>query len=346
MAYYITNMRPNKEYVKINDNLKKVKNFVNEIIITPKHALTKWAKITNQTPAAKIGYIGQHLISIITGVPGTGTGARGNDLADGSEIKSCNKIDQVDKCNDCGSRVLRIESKCSVCGSKKIERKNDSKWLFGVRDEHELKQYLNMDRIVLLLMDYPKFEEGDYKDIRISVFEIYPKEDRMSVFGNLLSNHYYNIYTPKLKDNKKTNPMNLHPWSFQFYKCNPIKIFECIIKNIDTSPTIIIEEDTYIKPLQVRGNNLKPLPMPSTLLKKNEWEEMISKVNYKTDILPLICQDYLNHKNITTLTKLQFKNLSIKEKQKALPFLDMKLRDNISLRPIVSTQQKKHYQRG
>ena len=156
-------MKPDKQFIIIDHNIEKIKEFINEIIIEPKHLLSKWAKITNQTPAAKIGYIGQHLASLITGVPGTGSGARGNDLTDRSEVKSCNKVDQVDKCNNCGARVLRLEDKCPDCGSADIKRKDDSKWLFSVRDEQELKQYKNLDRIVLLLMDYPNFASGDFQ---------------------------------------------------------------------------------------------------------------------------------------------------------------------------------------
>ena len=89
-------MIPKSEFITIDNNLEKIENFINEIIIAPKHALKRWAVITNQTPAAKIGYIGQHLTSLITGVQGTGSGARGDDLADGSEVKSCNKVDQAD----------------------------------------------------------------------------------------------------------------------------------------------------------------------------------------------------------------------------------------------------------
>ena len=105
-------MKPNESFITINDNLKNVEKFIEEIIITPKRYLARWATLTNQTPAAKIGYIGQHLTSLITGVQGTGSGARGDDLSDGSEVKSCNKVDQVDKCKNCGTRVLRIENEC------------------------------------------------------------------------------------------------------------------------------------------------------------------------------------------------------------------------------------------
>ncbi|MDD6817838.1 MAG: MamI family restriction endonuclease [Prevotellaceae bacterium] len=339
-------MKPNSKLITIDKNLEKIKQFINEIIVVPRHALTKWAMITNQTPAAKIGYIAQHLTSLITGVPGTGSGARGDDLADGSEVKSCNKVDQADKCRDCGARVLRLESKCSVCGSENIDRKDDSKWLFSIRDQHELDQYKNLDRVVLLLMDYPKFHDYDFKDIRITVFEIYPKDERMSVFNDLISNHYYNIFMPKQKANQKTNPMNLHPWSFQFYKCNPIKTFECTIENIDTNPVILIDSNSYVEPNRERDASLKPIPMPSDLLKANEWNEMLSKANYEENIKPLLDLSYLAEKRLSNLNQYQFAQFSTDEKCKALPFLDQKLRDFISLRPIISVSQKEHYQRS
>ena len=70
--------------------------------------MIKWSSITNQTPNLKIGYPGQHLASLITGISGTGTGARGDDIADGSEVKSCSRVDQVDKCENCKSNVMRM----------------------------------------------------------------------------------------------------------------------------------------------------------------------------------------------------------------------------------------------
>jgi hypothetical protein len=345
-------MKPNQQFITIDNNIEKIKDFINEIIIVPKHALKRWAIITNQTPAAKIGYIGQHLTSLITGVPGTGTGARGDDLADGSEVKSCNKVDQLDKCKECGSKVLRMQNQCPSCGSDKIDRKADSKWLFSIRDEHELKQYMNLDRVVLLLMDYPKFDLKDYKDIRITVFELYPKESRMSVFNDLISNHYYNIYLKKIQKAKegeevKTNPMNLHPFSFQFYKCNPIKTFECIIENIDTNPVIHIDEQSYITPVMERDNSISPIPMPSDLLKDNEWDELLEKADFDNEIEPLINKSALYKQiKLSKITKSQFAQLSKKNKSIVLPYLDQKLRDYISLREIISTRQKTHYQRG
>lgn len=329
-------MVPNKEYIVIDKNIELVRDFIDQVIVSPKKMLKDWSKITNQTPAIKLGYVGQHLASLITGVQGTGSGARGDDLADGSEVKSCNKVDQADKCRNCGHRVLRYETVCSNCGSTDIERKDDSKWLFSVRDEHELQQYLEMNRIVLILMDYPKFAIGDFSDIRILCFEIYPKEPRMKVFSDLIKNHYYNIYLKKVKANMKTNPMNFHPWSFQFYKCNPIKTFECIIENIDTNPIIKIDKNGYVSPGQARDERISTIPMPSSIIREEEWKEMINKASFKKDIAPL-----LNQK----MTKAEFAGLKKKEREKALPFITEKLRGYISLRDITSITQTTHYQR-
>jgi len=327
-------MRPDKSKITILDNLSKVEQFITEIIISPKQNLKKWSEITKQTPAAKIGYIGQHLASLITGVQGTGSGARGDDLCDKSEVKSCSKIDQVDKCKDCGERVMRYETTCSNCNSINISRKDDSKWLFSVRDEIELNQYLQMDRIFLLLMDYPNFDNGDYKDIRIMSFEIYPKEDRMKEFGSLLKNHYYNIFKPKQEENRHTNPMNFHPFSYQFYKCNPILTFSCIIENIDTSPKIVIDKSNYIQPETDRKATMKSLSMPTSLLKPKEWHELIEKLDY-TELKKQMVK--------STLHKQDFISLKIKDKAQILPHIDEKSRAVLSMREIISVIQSERY---
>ena len=327
-------MLPNNTFISISDNLELVKKFINEIIILPRQQLKQWAAITNQTPAAKVGYVGQHLASLLTGVRGTGSGARGDDLADGSEVKSCNKTDQADKCKDCGSRVLRMEDVCGNCGSSNIQRKEDSKWLFSVSSEEKLEQYLHMNRIVLILMDYPHFEENDFNDIRVCAFEIYPQEERMNVFRDLITNHYWNIYRKKADDGKKTNPMNFHPWSIQFYKCNPIKTFECIIRNVDEEASIEIVK--YVEPNIDRNLQLKTEPMPTTLLQKKEWDVLLEKTSYKK-LVPFLRDP--------RLTEKEFVKLNTKKKADALPFLNEELRNLIPLRDIKSVTQATQYHR-
>lgn len=323
-----TNMQPKIEHITIKDNEVHIKNFIQEIIVQPRATMRKWAGITRQTPAMKLGYIGQHLVSLVTGVPGTSSGARGDDLSDGSEVKSCNKIDQVDKCRNCGARVMRHETQCPACKSNDIDRRDDSKWLFLVRSNEELEQYKNMDRVVLLLMDYPKFNESDFQDIRISIFELYPKEAQCSVFVKLLDNYYQNIYMSKMDDRAKPNPMNFHPFGFQFYKSNPVKIFECTIKNVDSvQPNISI--DTYIQP-DIDRSLLTPLLMPSAILNRKEWQILCKNPNFM--------QKYgLNE---------HFEDQEEKKKIEIVPFLDQQDRDLLPLRDIVSIRQTTTYHRS
>lgn len=321
-------MRPNIQKITINENLDKIKIFIQEVILRPKRTLKKWSVITRQTPSFKLGYLGQHLASLITGVQGSGSGARGDDLCDGTEVKSCNKIDQLDKCEDCGGRVLRYEETCPICGSRNIERKNDSKWLFSVRSYQELEIYKNLDRILLLLMDYPDFDKNNFNDIRISAFEIYPRDPRCKVFNNLIDFHYNHIYLPKIRKKGKANPMNLHPFSFQFYKCNPTLIFQCIIRDINKSRKDNIEILHYKLPHEERKGSIL---MPSTLLKSNEW-------------------GYLNLKKIMEKYKLkmdieEFTKLSAKNKAEVVAFLDEEDREHIPLREINSSEQISPYRR-
>src|SRR3989344_3815007 len=113
-------MQPNKKLITISNNLKQITQLLGELVLQPRINAIKWSVITKQTPNIKIGYPGQHLASLIAGMEGERTGARGNDLIDGSEVKSCSRIDQLDICKNCDSPVARLEEKCSNCGSADI----------------------------------------------------------------------------------------------------------------------------------------------------------------------------------------------------------------------------------
>ena len=137
-------MQPNTRLIRIPNGISLVPQLLSNLFIEPRKKAVEWSRITQQTPNMKVGYPGQHLVSLITGMPGERTGARGNDLIDGSEIKSCSRVDQVDECLECKNKVLRIENSCSICGSQNIDRKNDSKWLFTIRSENDLKTNNNL----------------------------------------------------------------------------------------------------------------------------------------------------------------------------------------------------------
>ena len=184
-------MKPDTTKISIHNNLAKIKDFLSEVILEPRVRMMSWSKITNQTPNLKIGYPGQHLASLITGIKGTATGARGEDIEDGTEVKSCSRIDPVDKCKQCKKNVLRIKSVCPNCGSAKIKRNNDSKWLIPIRSEKELDLYLNrIPRMFFLISDYPNFDSEDFSTLRFASFEIWNQSARAKNFRQLLKDYY------------------------------------------------------------------------------------------------------------------------------------------------------------
>ncbi|WPK65646.1 MamI family restriction endonuclease [Akkermansia muciniphila] len=268
-------MQPDISKISIKNNLKQIKDFLTEVILSPRKNMIKWSKITNQTPNLKIGYPGQHLASLITGMQGTATGARGQDIIDGTEVKSCSRVDQLDKCEDCKSNVLRFQNTCEVCGSENIRRQNDSKWLIGIKNEKELDLYLNkIPRILFLISDYPRFPIQDYSIIRFSSYEIWNQSERAYNFRTLLYDYYHEIYLKHIERDAKKQPApkNFWPYSFQFYMCNPIKTFECVIEKIDTiTPSINITH--YIEPHVDRGG-IPSENLPCFLLNKQEKESL------------------------------------------------------------------------
>ncbi|TAD99797.1 MAG: MamI family restriction endonuclease [Bacteroidetes bacterium] len=311
-------MKPNKKFVTIFDNENQIKQLLLDLVLEPRIKALEWSKITKQTPNMKVGYPGQHLASLVLGMEGAKTGARGNDIVDGSEVKSCSRVDQLDSCKDCNEKILRTETVCPSCKSKNIERMNDSKWLFTIRNENDLKVLTkDVDRIVLALADYPDFDKGNFEDLRFQVFEIWTKSARNKHFITLMTNYYEKIYlSHKIKNPKKTPaPKNFWPYSFQFYMCNPIKILDCIVENANLNPQIIIKN--YVSPLADRSK-INSENMPIAFLNKEE----LLLISQKTQI---------------DLDKINTK----------LPFLSEKQRLSLSLRDTDRiSEAKQPYQRS
>lgn len=334
-------MIPDRDIITIRDNETHIRDFLNDLIIKPRNDILKWSRITKQTPTLKIGYVGQHLTSLILGMEGGRTGARGHDIIDGTEVKSCTKVDQADKCKDCDGRVMRTEEVCPHCDSENIDRKDDSKWLFSIRTEEELNQLTNsINRVFLLISDYPNFRFNDFTSIRFEGFEIYPNNIRMSVFKELLTDYYYNNYLPKATANRKTAPMNLHPYKFQFYMCNPIKVFSCLISSINTT-TPLITINKYIQP-ELDRSDFNSEDMPIDILTKNELLDFCNTAPYETVIRPLLLDQSLPQPNLISILKR-----SKKEQWKNyIPNINEEGRNYIQLRNIVVAPQTAIYRRS
>ncbi len=270
-------MKPQANLITIGENISQIKKLLSELVLAPRLNAIKWSMVTKQTPSIKIGYPGQHLASLITGMPGERTGARGNDLVDGSEVKSCSRIDQLDKCNNCQSSVARMENVCPECGSSEIERKNDSKWLFTIRSEQDLRVLTHdVKRIVLVLGDYPNFDGNDFETLRFQSFEIWPESQRQRRFAEIMSNYYHKIFLEHRKQNadKTPAPKNFWPYEYQFYLCNPILTFSCLILNASTKPTMKIIK--FVEPTADRSK-LPSEIMPPELLNNNELDILLTK---------------------------------------------------------------------
>jgi hypothetical protein len=335
-------MQPNKKFITITDNETKIVALLNDLVLAPRVNAVKWSKITKQTPNIKIGYPGQHLSSLITGMCGERTGARGNDLRDGSEVKSCSRIDQLDKCQECGAPVARLEELCPECNSDNIKRNNDSKWLFSIRNEEELNVLLHsVKRIFLIIGDYLNFDENDFNTLRFQAFEIWPEHARHKKFSDIITNYYFKIYKAhKKKDaNKSPAPKNFWPYSYQFYLSNPIPVFSCIIKNANTDPQIHIEH--YIEP-GIDRSTLPSILMPSWILKDKEFESILKNAG-NNEIEAMLKKDFLKKNKLSSIKKLP-----LKEKQSIFIGIDEKLRSYLPLRntDIISVAKNKYTRRG
>lgn len=330
-------MVPNAAKVTLaDDREQRVKALLQDLVVGPRLELIKWSRITKQSPNVKIGYPGQHLSSLITGVEGARSGARGHDLVDGSEVKSCSRVDQLDKCKDCGAGVARIETECPECNSTNIKRNNDSKWLFGVRTEEELTTLLDrVGRVVLMLSDHPGFAEGEYSTLRFQAFEIWPRNPRHGHFRTLMDNYYRKIYLAHREKNptKTPAPKNFWPYSYQFFMCNPVRTFQATVTDADTEPKISV--DLLVDPLVDRAS-LPSEGMPAAVAAQ-ELPDLLGQLSQE-EVEALLLPD----KTLTSLRGLR----SAKAQAKLLKPIPEELRSRLRLRDTdVPVSQQDTYHR-
>ena len=72
-------------------------HLLEEQVLEQRKKLTHWSTITAQSSQIDTGYIAQHLVSLQTQIAGQGMRGKGDDLCDGSEVKSANYLDSLDK---------------------------------------------------------------------------------------------------------------------------------------------------------------------------------------------------------------------------------------------------------
>lgn len=229
-------MRLQKKMSKyVLGSIEASEQLIKDLYINLRNTVNIWSKITNQTPQARMGYIGQHLVSVVTGYPGGKSGARGHDLvmSDGEygEIKTCYRVDQLGKCGVCGNSVSSLETECSRCTSNTIIRKDDSKWLINIRNSQELSKISEPKRYYFVLFEFENIDSCD-NNIIASIWEVDPKNKG---FKYCMIDYYLNI---RSKSESKA-PFNMWPYHIKFELTNPMLIYRSIIYKDGTIDTKI-----------------------------------------------------------------------------------------------------------
>jgi hypothetical protein len=197
---------------------------ITDLYIELRKKVNLWSSITHQTAQARMGYIGQHLVSVATGFPGGRSGARGKDLilpnSEYAEIKTCYRIDQLGKCNNCGTAVSGIEAVCPECGSTDLKRNDDSKWLIGIRHDEEFAAILAPKYYYLVLFEFTDLALPD--TIRASIWRVDPT---VPGFAYCMIDYYKNIRSASLSK----APFNLWPFQLKFDLMRPHLIYRSYI---------------------------------------------------------------------------------------------------------------------
>lgn len=211
----------------------KSQELLRQLFIEHRHQMACWSRITDQTPLIQLGYVGQHLVSLVTGYLGTKSGARGADLIlddkSTAEIKTCCRIDQLTKCSNCGKNVSLAEDVCS-CGALVDQFKDDSKWLFTIRDEAAFDRIFAPAHHFFVLFEYADLNNRRECDIEATIYKV---ETTNIAFVLAILDYFFCI--------KKNAPFNLWPHMTKFQLMQPKVIFKAFIPQKQIDDPIRIE---------------------------------------------------------------------------------------------------------
>ena len=116
--------------LSLNERKDLATQLLQEQVIEQRGKLNYWSTITAQSSQIDTGYIAQHLVSLHTQIAGQGMRGKGDDLCDGSEVKSANFLDSMDKKGAVAPR-----------------------WNFTAVTRHIMERFLDYPAVYLLSMD-------------------------------------------------------------------------------------------------------------------------------------------------------------------------------------------------
>ncbi|WP_315335701.1 MamI family restriction endonuclease [Fusobacterium pseudoperiodonticum] len=265
----INNMNSLAERKRLSEKL------IYDLYIDLRKKIFEWSALSNQTPQARMGYVGQHLVSIVTGFGGSKSGARGYDIIFSSclygEIKTCYRVDQLGRCKNCGLEVSAIEKICPHCNSENIERKEDSKWLLPIKNNNDLKNMIEPFMYFFVLFEFEDITDLYNENIIASIWTVNPKN--MGFYLCILD-YYQNILT---KSDSKA-PFNLWPYMLKFQLMQPKLIYRSIISESEVTTTIF---EDYL------GGNVETLYPFVRFHKANNLTQNILK-----NVIQKLCHKY------------------------------------------------------
>lgn len=154
------------------------KALIEEQVIKQRNLLSHWSVITAQSSMIDTGYIAQHLVSLQTQIAGQGMRGKGDDLCDGSEVKSANFLDSLDKAGATAPR-----------------------WNFTAATKEIMERFLEYTAIYLLSIDYNPDNNFRIRIWKLNIQEHKILKERYIEWMNKLG-------YPKFKDTTKKPAVN------------------------------------------------------------------------------------------------------------------------------------------
>lgn len=171
MKVELPDSQDEREYIlnqPFEERIEYIPLLFDELFIDTWERLKKWRDVTNQTAQPDSGYIAQHLASVFSGIPGELMRGKGEDLADGSEVKTASTISGVDR----------------------------PRWNHHISSKEKLEEWFNLPNVFYILID-----RNNSDHIRVRIWQVKPPED--PDYRELLQRWYEKGYT---SNNFQTHP--------------------------------------------------------------------------------------------------------------------------------------------
>ena len=191
-----------------DERLELSRQLLEEQVTAQRIKLNHWSTITAQSSQIDTGYIAQHLVSLQTQIAGQGMRGKGDDLSDGSEVKSANFLDSLDKKGATAPRwnftaVTRsiMEDFLNYSSLYLLSMDLNPLGSFRVRIwninilEHDILRNRYIEWMNVL--GYPKFNSSEEKGVNFQLFPPKNKtDDNYARHGNNMKNGFPKLQIP------------------------------------------------------------------------------------------------------------------------------------------------------